>query len=48
MQNGPLRRIKSSGEASFLAVGVVAESMVPHPNNPGTNDEQVGKEVAAR
>ena len=47
-QSGPLHRIKSSGEVSYPAVGVVAESMVPLPRNLDTIDGQVGKGAAAR
>ena len=47
-QNGPLRRIGSSGEAFCRVVGVVAENMVPHPRNLDTGGGQEGMEVAER
>ena len=45
-QSGPLRRIKSSGEASYPAVGVVAENMGLPLHNPDTGGGQEGMEVA--
>ena len=46
MQSGPLRRIGSSGEASFPAVSVAAENMALLPRNLNTNDGQAGREAA--
>ena len=46
-QNGPLRRIGSSGEA-FCPVGVVVRNMVPHLCNPDTGGGQEGMAVAER
>ena len=48
MQSSPLRRIGSSGEASFPAVSVVTENMAFLPRNLDTNDGQAGREVAER
>ena len=48
MQCGPLRRIGSCGEASFPAVGVVADNMALLPRTLNTNDGQAGREAAER
>ena len=48
MQSGPPHRIESSGETSYLVVGVEAENMGPLPRNPNTFNGQVGKEAVAR
>ena len=47
-QNGPLRRIGSSGEAFCPVGGVVAENMVPHLRNPDTGGGQEVMAVAER
>ena len=47
-QSVPLRRIKSSGETSYPAVGVMADSRDLPLHNPDTGGEQEGMEVAER